>query len=509
MQLRNTPILAAHPTLIILAKQNQLICLPGIPLLNCIATPIYKRRNPQATVLYQVVQNNFLEWSGNYSLRHDEVLPGYVEKEFKDYFKCGILAHGFARAYCASCGNDYLVGFSCKRRGVCPSCNTKHMISITTHLLEKVLPKLPLRQWVLSVPKWLRYYLVKEAALASQVLRMFMSEIEKQLIKSCDGITDDAKLGAVSFIQRFGSRLNLHIHFHCVVFDGVFYTDQKGTLQFADVYNFGKEDTDHVEARVRQRVLSLFKRRGLLSEDEVENIKGWKGSGGFSVNADVHIEDDDRRGAERLIRYCARPAFSGEKLKLLSEKAETADSTRLQYDVNKGSQNDEPPMILSATELFDNLAKLIPPPHRHRHHYHGVLAPNSKYRANVTQFANEYYRPDTAESLRIQTALEIEAAASKLILKSQPKAGAKNWARLIAKVYEVDPLKCESCGGEMKLIAFIRDSISITQILTHLGEEVEVPKMQCARAPPDDYQIEQEFVFDPEPDYPIDQTVAW
>ncbi|MBX9586634.1 MAG: hypothetical protein K2X50_05185 [Gammaproteobacteria bacterium] len=47
----------------------------------------------------------------------------------------------------------------------------------------------------------------------------------------------------------------------------------------------------------------------------------------------------------------------------------------------------------------------------------------------------------------------------------------------------------------MKLIAFIRNAMSITKILTHLGEEVEVPKMQCARAPPDDYQIDQEFVL--------------
>ncbi len=79
------------------------------------------------------------------------------------------------------------------------------------------------------------------AALASQVLRIFMSEIENQLIRSCNGITSDTKLGAVSFIQRFGSRLNLPIHFHCVVFDGVFYTDQKGILQFSDVTQFANE----------------------------------------------------------------------------------------------------------------------------------------------------------------------------------------------------------------------------------------------------------------------------
>ncbi len=91
--------------------------------------------------------------------------------------------------------------------------NNRRML-ILIKLIEEVLPKLPLRQWVLTVPKWLRYHLTKEALLASQVLRIFINEIEKQLKKSCDGITDDAKLDPVSFIQRFGSRLNLHIHFH-------------------------------------------------------------------------------------------------------------------------------------------------------------------------------------------------------------------------------------------------------------------------------------------------------
>ena len=80
------------------------------------------------------------------------------------------------------------LAYSCKKRGVCPSCNTKHMIFITLHLLEEVLPKLPLRQWVLSVPKWRRYHLTKDAALASQVLRIFIDEIEKKLKKLCDGI---------------------------------------------------------------------------------------------------------------------------------------------------------------------------------------------------------------------------------------------------------------------------------------------------------------------------------
>ncbi len=93
--------------------------------------------------------------------------------------------------------------------------------------------------------------------------------------------------------------------------------------------------------------------------------------------------------------------------------------------MNKTSQKSVPPLILSATTLFDNLAKLIPPPHRHRHHYHGVLAANSKHRMKVTQFADEHYRPETAESKVLQADFNIEAAASKLILKSQVKTRSK------------------------------------------------------------------------------------
>ena len=153
--------------------------------------------------------------------------------------------------------------------------------------------------------------------------------------------------------------------------------------------------------------------------------------------ADVQFEGDYRKGAARLIRYCARPAFSGEKLALLSEKADSADKTRLQYDVNKHSQKTEPPLNLTATKLFDNLSKLIPPPRRHRHHYHGVLAPNSPYRSQVIQFANALYRPEGAINNRLNETLNVIAKDD--ILIHLPKKGSQSWAKLIAQVYEVEP----------------------------------------------------------------------
>lgn len=51
----------------------------------------------------------------------------YVRQTFRKYLECGIFAHGFARAWCDDCGHDYFVAYSCKGRGVCPSCNMRRM----------------------------------------------------------------------------------------------------------------------------------------------------------------------------------------------------------------------------------------------------------------------------------------------------------------------------------------------------------------------------------------------
>jgi hypothetical protein len=74
--------------------------------------------------------------------------PG-IERDFRGYLECGILAHGFARARCEECGHERLIPFSCKGRGVCPSCNARRMCEVAAHLTDHVLPRLPARQWVL------------------------------------------------------------------------------------------------------------------------------------------------------------------------------------------------------------------------------------------------------------------------------------------------------------------------------------------------------------------------
>ena len=79
-------------------------------------------------------------------------LPQFVEREFREFLTCGVLEHGFARVRCDGCAYEHLVPFSCKGRGFCPSCGGRRMTERAAHLVDGVLPRVPVRQWVLTMP---------------------------------------------------------------------------------------------------------------------------------------------------------------------------------------------------------------------------------------------------------------------------------------------------------------------------------------------------------------------
>ena len=141
-------------------------------------TSPYRRRRPEHTVLYRTVQTHFATWLALARDGDGDSVPAHVEQEFRRYLDCGILAHGFARARCGQCGHDVLIAFSCKGRAVCPSCNARRMVATAAHLTDHVLPRLPLRQWVLAVPKRRRYFLHRDADLQGAALRVFLRVVD-------------------------------------------------------------------------------------------------------------------------------------------------------------------------------------------------------------------------------------------------------------------------------------------------------------------------------------------
>jgi hypothetical protein len=134
------------------------------------AVATYEPRDPSRTVLYTVIANHLETFLASLEADPDAPgLPAYVEREFYDYLQCGILAHGFLRMGCDTCKKEMLLPFSCKRRGFCPSCAGRRMAQTAAHLVEQVIPWVPTRQWVVSVPIPLRYWMASSRDLMAQV----------------------------------------------------------------------------------------------------------------------------------------------------------------------------------------------------------------------------------------------------------------------------------------------------------------------------------------------------
>jgi Putative transposase len=397
------------------------------------------------------------------------------------------------------------------------------MVEVAAHLTDHVLPPLPVRQWVLSLPKRIRPFLPYDPRLAGDVLRVLLRAIRTTLRRASLPAPADAQLGAVSFLHRFGSALNPHFHFHVVVLDGVFAEGAGGSVTFHEATHLTADDILRLERTLQHRVLHLFQRRGLLDEHTVEDMLTWQASGGFSLDAGVRIHGSDSAGRERLLRYCARPPFALERMRIerhagthgpavhgqRSASASPGEAAihQILYHPARPTRDGRTVLALSPLEFLAALSRLVPPPRVHRHRYHGVLAPNARLRERVINLGcHDAEAPDDANS---SPALPPEAgtargSAADLPDSLQRAAARSRWARLLARIYEVFPLACPDCGTDMRILTFITAAEPVDAILSHLGLPTTPPPLSPARGPP-----QPALAFDADPDLDLDQTPAY
>ena len=396
------------------------------------------------------------------------------------------------------------------------------------------------------MPKRLRYFMQRDGVVLNMVLCIFLRVIAQSLQTHSAGAAQVDKaalhIGAIAFIHRFGSSLNGHVHFHVCAVDGVFEEVPGQGDANADaqplppgiVYHpasaIDEAAVAQMQTDLRRRILRAFVGRGLIEKADAKEMLGYQHSG-FSVDADVLIEADDRAALERLLRYCARPPFAMERLR--------KEGTALVYSCAKqhsepgsdkrGAKADE--LHLTPLTLIDRIAALVPPPRTHRHRYFGVLAPNSPHRAAVVALATPA-QPAKQVVVQTEPAATGEGAPGVTPLGHAipptpdpvpPKRSKAHylWAVLIARIYEVFPLLCPMCGGQMRLIAFITEGTQIRRILDHIGVDSEPPHLSPARGPPlwDDCDAQMDewvhmepdwdLAAQPAPDYEVDQRVNW
>ncbi|MBM3986041.1 MAG: transposase [Planctomycetes bacterium] len=468
----------------------------------------YRPRSPEGTVLHRAVREHlatFLEEARTNSA-HGFGLPGFIEREFREYLACGVLAHGFARLRCASCGDEHLVGFSCKRRGVCPSCTTRRAVDAAAHLVDAVLPHVPMRQWVLSLPIKVRWLLARRPALVGRVLAVFLRALSTWQRRRGRATGVEGATGTATFVQRFGSALQLNIHFHAVVPDGVFVPGDDGAVSFSRLPPPTDEDVELLLHRTATRVLRMLK--GALGDEEPEvdalaelcaasmasrSKSGAQGATpkqltafleGFSLHAGVHLHAHDRRGLEQLCRYGARGALA------LSRLSELQDG-RYAYRMKRPLPDGRTHLVLDGVGLLKKLAPLIPPPRFHLLRFHGVFAPNSKLRSLVVPKpparAVEERSPANSKlrSLVVPKpparAVEERSPAVKPRTHPAPSPYRLDWAAALKRVYGVDVLQCARCCGRLVILAFIEKRSAVRAIRLERHRQVPEPLAQARR----------------------------
>ena len=230
------------------------------------ATP-YQRHRPERTLLYQIVEQHYPAFVAHMA-QQERPLPDYVQQEFEDYLRCGRLEHGFLRVRCDTCHAEHLVAFSCKRRGFCPSCGARRMAESAALLVDEVFPEQPVRQWVLSFPYPLRFLFASRPAIMGQVLGIVYRVIAGHLIQKAGFTRKTARTGAVTLIQRFGSALNLNLHFHMLFLDGVYVMGPNGKVEwFRWVRAPTTTELTELTHTIAERVGHFLQRQGLLECD--------------------------------------------------------------------------------------------------------------------------------------------------------------------------------------------------------------------------------------------------
>jgi len=145
------------------------------------------------------------------------------------------------------------------------------MTECAARLVDYVLPRVPVRQWVLSVPHRLRYLLAWDHSLSRAVLGVYARVLlgfHRQRARR-HGLRD-GRSGCVTVIQRFGGGLNLNVHFHTLVLEGVFVEGADGALRFWALPPPTDDEVGMLLAAIAARVERLLRRRDFASgEDDV------------------------------------------------------------------------------------------------------------------------------------------------------------------------------------------------------------------------------------------------
>ena len=491
----------------------------------------YRRREPEKTVLHRVVREHLSTFLDEARLADPSGsgYPAFVQKEFERFLDCGLLSRGFYRLRCPSCHYEQLLAHSCKGR-ICPSCWARRAADTAADLVDRVLPEAPYRQFVLTFPWPIRLPLAYDAELLPRMMRAYLQTLFSWMRRRGRALgIRDGRIGSVTFIQRFGSALNLNPHLHSLLPDGLFVpaAEPDRPLVFMPLPPPTDAEIEQLTEKIAERLKKVAVAAGVGSDEAIEpegeqlllaqsmaeavasplspsffdamprspvrkplcaNVEG------FCIHAARIVAAHDREGLERLCSYGLRPPFSQKRLSLLPDG-------RVRYQLRKPWPTSEgvEALVLEPVPFLKRLTALMSRPYVNNVRYHGVFCNRSKDRARLPPpFPDARLFPSSAQNPPSDDdALPAVPLPPMPLIPALPKRRRSSWAQLLKRTLHLDALKCPKCSESMEVLALITDPAVVRKILDHLHLPADDPPRAPARIPePEPFELEPE----PEPE---------
>jgi hypothetical protein len=308
---------------------------------------------------------------------------------------------------------------------------------------------------VITLPKALRVFLRYDQRLFADFARLIFDLIARFYSAAAGRAISTA---AVVAYQPFGDSLRFNPHFHALILEGGF--DSAGQFYYLPIH-----DTACLAECVRRRTLGLFLTLHLITQHFAETLLCWKHSG-FSVDNSVRLDGGDHKARQALAQYIARAPLSLQKL--------TYDRPggRVLYHTAYNPYLKQNTSLWNAADFIAALTQFIPPWGVRSIHYYGSYSSRCKARWHLLPHVARVAPSGWKDSHTQQPPADAPHSTTQTV---PPHACRSAWARLIAKVYEIDPLICPRCGSEMRLIAVITNPPEVAKILRHLTNTGRAP----------------------------------
>lgn len=415
----------------------------AIPSFERATAPLKQRnpRHPAESTLYSLVYHHYEEllwcWDERFQAQY-----GYVRKEvraaFESYLNCGIVIHGCALAECEACSHSELIAFSCKRRGLCASCDAKRSVLFAEHLHQNVLLGYPTSHVVFTIPKRLRVYFKYNRKLT----RHLYTAAWDTWCELVDDALPDMSPGMIMSLHTAGDLLNFHPHVHGLALHGAL--DKSGVFHSLEAI-----DTDWLSVVFARHLFAALKQEELITDDTIKEMSAWQHSG-FNVWIGEPVPPEDADSLQFLARYLKKCPFSSKRIKILENNSKIR---YCKFTENGIRHRDFDPLTFLA-----ELSQHIPNKWEQTVRYFGVYS--ARTRGALKK-----------KSIPLPLAVTLEKRD-----EEKPKPSSK-WAACIKQVFELNPLLCPKCGGDMKIKSFVLKHSEINRLAKH-------HKIPAWRAPP-------------------------